>query len=322
MNIILYRFIGLFTAICSVFLLSIFPSQSYAKNNDKILVVATFSILQDIATEIGGDKVKVVSLIARKADAHTFEPSPKTVKQVSDAKLLISNGLGFETWLNRLLQASNFNGKHIVASTGVEPLRFDDGSHDMHDHQHEDDHKHHSHNHQGVDPHAWQSLKNGVVYANNIAMAMAEIDQENKQYYAEQAQKYIQKINEIDKQLRIDIDSIKPENRNVVTAHDAFAYFAKAYDVNFMSAAGISTQAEPSARDIASLIDLSAKLGKVAFFVEFGTNPRLIKQLANELNMPVGAQLYSDTLDDINHQAGSYLGMMLWNVEQLIKTLK
>lgn len=327
MNIVFYK-ISRLIIVAGILLAGFNASASNSSNtninatNSKVLVVATFSILQDMAIEIGGERVEVVSLIARKADAHTFEPSPKTVKQVSDARLLISNGLGFETWLNRLLQASNFNGLHLVASTGIKPLRFDDKHDDLHSHNHGDSHKHHNHNHQGVDPHAWQSLQNGVIYAKNIALALTEVDQSNADYYASRAEKYIQKIQKTDKQLQIDIDSIKPENRNVVTAHDAFAYFAKSYNVNFMSAAGISTQAEPSAQEIAKLIKLSSKLGKVAFFVEFGTNPRLIKQLAQELNMPVGAQLYSDTLDEASHQAGSYLGMLLWNVEQLVKNLK
>lgn len=312
------------------------PAAAKSSNGEPMLVVTTFSILEDMVLEIGGNKVQVVSLIARKADAHTFEPSPITVKKVSDVKLLVSNGLGFETWLSRLLQSSNFKGKHVVASSGINALSFstadhddhgaDENSHDIHqghdDNQEHNDNDHHGHVHNGLDPHAWQDVKNGIIYAQNIAKAMGEVDIANQDYYLERANIYIEKLSLAEKQIKEKINSITPENRNAVTAHDAFAYFAKAYDVNFMSAAGISTQAEPSAKEIAKLIQLSAGLSKVAFFVEFGTNPRMIKQLAKETGVTVGEHLYSDTLDDTDHSAGSYLGMMLWNANQLSKTLQ
>lgn len=291
-------------------------SDKASAGNNKMLVVTTFSILQDMAMKVGGDKVEVVSLIARKADAHTFEPSPKTVKEVVNAKLLISNGLGFETWLDRLLQSSSFNGKHVVASQGVQALSFKN-DHDENHHANHGDHIH-----QGLDPHAWQSIQNGIIYVQNIAQAMGEVDAVNKDYYLQRAEEYIKNLLFAEELIQNKINVVKPENRNAVTAHDAFAYFAKAYNVNFISVAGISTQAEPSAKELANLMQVVADLPKVAFFVEFGTNPRMIKQLAKEANLTVGDPLYSDTLDDANHGAGSYLGIMLWNADELSKNLK
>nr|WP_242697481.1 zinc ABC transporter substrate-binding protein [Bordetella petrii] len=313
-----------------------------ARAAEPMRVVATFSVLGDMAREIGGPDVDVATLVGPDGDAHEYEPTPQAARQVAGAAVLIENGLGFETWLPRLVKAAGFGGRAVVASQGIVPRKLaaqerepgHDHDHDHdHGHEHEHDHEHgheHGHGHDAaghhhhgdLDPHAWQSLANGAVYARNIAAGLAAADPEHAAAYRQRAQAYIARIDALDAQLRKTFAGIPAARRQVVTSHDAFGYFGDAYGVRFIAVAGFSTDAEPSAADMARIIEQVRREHVPAVFVENITSPALVRQIARETGARVGGTLYSDALAPPGKPAATYLGMFEWNARQLSAALQ
>ncbi len=324
-------------------------------------VVASFSILGDMVREIGGDHVQLDTLVGRNSDAHGYEPTPQDARKLGAARLLVVNGLGFESWLPRLQQASGFKGQVVEASHGIKVRAFDDEDDADHDHDHgagdshkgghdhghahdtghgkaqgkhapatqsaQDKHAHdhghgHDHDHGPDDPHAWQSLTNGAIYARNIATALAAADPANAGDYQKRADAYIARINALDARLRQDFGAIDASRRKLVTSHDAFGYFGDAYGVTFIPVSGLSTSAEPSAADLARIIKQVNSEKVSAVFLENISSPRLAQQIARETGAKLGGTLYSDALASESDPAGNYLGMFEWNARQLLDALR
>ncbi len=291
--------------------------------------VASFSILGDIVREVGGDDVQLTTLVGPDGDAHEYEPTPADAKKLSAAKVLFVNGLDFEVWLPRLVKASGFAGHTVVASQGVTPRKFaghDHGHDDKdHDHDHGSAHAHggeDGHHHGDADPHAWQNLANGVIYARNVADGLAAADPAHADAYRKRADAYIARLQAADAAVRKTFAAIPAQRRKVVTSHDAFGYFGDAYGVQFISAVGVSTAAEPAAGDVARIIE-QVKRDKVpAVFVENITSPRLVQQIARETGAKVGGTLYSDALSKPGQPGATYLEMFEWNVRQLAAALQ
>ena len=220
-------------------------------------VVASFSILGDIVREVGGDDIKLGTLVGPDGDAHEYEPTPGDARKLAAARILFVNGLDFEAWLPRLVKAAGFTGPTVVASKGVTPRKFAGHEHGKHDHGHGDkdhdhDHDHGAgeghHHHGDADPHAWQNLANGVTYARNVAEGLAAADPAHADAYRKRADAYIARLQAADTAARKAFAAIPAERRKVVTSHDAFGYFGDAYGVDFIAAMGVSTAAEPFAR--------------------------------------------------------------------------
>lgn len=287
-------------------------------------VVASFSILGDMVGQIGGDDIALTTIVGPNGDAHSFEPRPSDAKALAQAQLLVVNGLNFEGWLPRLEKASGFSGTEVVASKGIVARQLSEAETEGHE-----DGKGHAHGvghideaHPGeVDPHAWQSLSNGMVYASNIASALIKADPANAEDYRARAELYISEMKKLDEKIRQTLATIPADRRHVVTSHDAFGYFARDYGVQFISAMGISSDAEPSAKGLAMLINQVKATHSPAVFLENVTNPKLIQQIARETGAKVGGSLYSDALDQPDKPAGTYLGMFKWNAGQLIYAL-
>lgn len=286
-------------------LLIITPVYSFAA--DKIQVVTSFSILADICRNIGQDKIDVHTIIGFNSDAHAFEPAPTNVKQLAQADLLIYNGLDFEPWLGRLKQAAGFNAHELIASQGIELIK----------NQHQ-----HGHDHGKADPHAWQSLENGIIYAQNISTSLSQIDPENASFYRTNADKYIDQLRSLDNKIRSELAAIPNNDKVVLTTHDSFAYFAKSYGVQFIAITGVSSSEEPSARRIATIIQTIKEQHVAAIFLEKTINNSVLQQIARETGSSIGGDLYSDTLDANNHNADTYLAMFNWNSAQIIKAIK
>ena len=303
---------------------------------EPLKVVASFSILGDMVQEIGGETVSVTTLVGPDGDAHVYEPTPADASRIASADVLVVNGLDFETWLPRLMGAAGFNGIEVVASAGITPRAF--GDHDDHDddddhaadaHDHDDhDHDHgsaahggHDHDHGPNDPHAWQNLANGVIYARNIATALAAADPENAATYEANAAAYIATLEALDTEVKAAFAAIPADRRKVVTSHDAFGYFGDAYGVEFIAPNGVSTEAEASAADVARIIDQIRHDNIAAVFVENVSDTRLIEQIANETGAVVGEPLFSDALSGPDGPAPTYLDMFRWNTEQLAGAL-
>lgn len=292
--------------------------------------VASFSILGDIVHEVGGDDVQLTTLVGPDGDAHEYEPTPADAKKLAAAKVLFVNGLDFEAWLPRLVKASGFSGQTVVASKGVTARKFAGHGHDHgdkdHDHDHAPAHAHgeadHGHSHGDNDPHAWQNLANGVIYARNVADGLAAADPAHADAYRKRADAYIARIQAADASVRKTFAAIPAERRKVVTSHDAFGYFGDAYGVQFISAVGVSTAAEPAAGDVARIIEQVKREKVPAVFVENITSPRLVQQIARETGAKVGGTLYSDALSKPGQPGATYLEMFEWNVRQLAAALQ
>jgi len=313
--------------------LSLAAPVAAAPQDQPLRVVASFSVLGDMVSQIGGDFIQLTTIVGPGGDVHSFEPRPSDAKALSEAQLLIVNGLGFEGWLPRLVQASGFKGVEVVASRGIAPRALSPEEAAAHSDEHA--HKPGKNGGEGgqgngaqpaqagaVDPHAWQSLNNGIIYARNIASALIKADPAHAEGYRSRTEYYISEMKKLDAELRQVLQTIPEDKRKVVTSHDAFGYFARDYGVRFISALGISSDAEPSAKEIAGLIALIKQEGSPPVFLEKSTNSRLIKEVARQTGSQIGGTLYSDSLSAPDQPAGTYLGMIKWNAGQLLYALR
>jgi zinc/manganese transport system substrate-binding protein len=270
---------------------------------DKLNVVATFSILADLVKNVGGDRVEVKSLVGPNGDAHVYQPTPNDAKTLSDARLVFVNGLGFEGWMDRLVKASGTKAAMVTATKGVKPRKMEEGGHTE------------------ADPHAWQSVPNAKVYVTNIYDALVAADPAGKATYAANTSAYLARLDALDVQVKASVAAIPADRRKIITTHDAFGYFGAAYAVAFIAPQGVSTESEVSARDVAKIITQIKKQKIPAVFLENVTDERLLKRIADESGARVGGTLYSDALTDEKGPASTYLDMMRHNVKQLAEAL-
>ena len=276
---------------------------SAAPAQEKLRAVATFSILADFVKNVGGDRVDVQALVGPNADAHVYQPSPGDAKALADAKVIFTNGLGFEGWIARLIKASGTRAPMVVATKGMKPRKMDEDGHVE------------------TDPHAWQSVPNAKIYVANIRDALIAADPAGKSSYEANATTYLAKLAALDADVKAMIDKIPAERRRIITTHDAFGYFAAAYGVSFIAPQGVSTESEVSARDVAKIITQIRKQKIPAVFLENITDDRLLKRIGAEGGARVGGTLYSDALTDEQGPAPTYIDMMRHNAKQLADAL-
>ncbi|HJQ58471.1 MAG TPA: zinc ABC transporter substrate-binding protein, partial [Vineibacter sp.] len=243
-----------------------------AAAQSRLKVVASFSILGDMLREIGGDRIELRTLVGPDQDGHTYQPTPSDAKAVAEARILVINGLGFEGWIERLARSAPFKGTRIVASQGVAtPLRMAEGHSEPLSTR-----KTQKAPRSVPDPHCWQDLANGQLYVRAIAAALVTADAANAAYYEQRAADYASRLAALDDWVKQQIATVPPAKRKVITGHDAFSYFGRAYGVEFRAPTGISTDEEPSARDVAALIRQIRSEGIKAIFIENMSNPKLI----------------------------------------------
>lgn len=293
-----------------------------------IPVVASFSILGDLVSEVGGDRVAVTTLVGRDSDAHVFQPAPKDVKTVAAARVLVINGLGFDGWMDRLASTGGAGAGRIVveASKGLPTMPERGGAPDRraqgaatglapgHDHARPG----HGHDHGSIDPHAWQDPRNVVIYVRNIAAGLTRADPAGADGYAQRATAYTARLMELDGWITQRIGQVPAAKRKVITSHDAFGYFAARYGVTMVAVAGVSTNADAGARGMAEIIRLMRREKVKALFLENIANPLLVEQIARETGAQPGGRLYSDALSASDGPAPTYLGMMRHNVDVLV----
>ena len=279
-------------------------SAGPAPAQDKLKVVATFSILADLVQNVGGDRVEVSALVAPNGDAHVYAPTPADARTLGAAQVVVTNGLGFEGWIERLVKASGTKATMAVASKGVKPRRAES-----------------DHDHGGSDPHAWQSVANAKIYVANIRDALVKADGAGKTAYEANAGAYLAKLDALDNEVKTTIARIPADRRRIITTHDAFGYFKDAYGLDFIAPQGVSTESEASARDVARIISQIKKQKIPAVFLENVTDPRLLKRIGEESGAKMGGTLYSDALTDGNGPAPTYIDMMRHNVRQLATAL-
>jgi zinc/manganese transport system substrate-binding protein len=282
--------------------------HAFAQDAGRLNVVATFSILGDFAKNIGEDRVAVTTLVGPNSDTHVYTPTPSDAKKIADAKLVIVNGLGLEGWLPRLVKSSGSRAVTIVATKGIATRKIEDG----HDHDHGPG---------NADPHAWQSVINAKTYVANIRDALIAADPAGADAYKANTLSYLAKLDALDRDVREAVAKIPPERRSVISTHAAFGYFAAAYGIKFIAPQGVSTESEPSARDVAAIITQIKKQKIPAVFLENVSDPRLMRRIAAETGANIGGTLYSDSLTDEKGPAPTYIDMVRHNIKALTSAL-
>jgi zinc/manganese transport system substrate-binding protein len=303
-----------FLLTCSLALSISIPLAASAA--EPIAVAASFSILGDLVGVVGGQRVAVTALVGPDEDAHTFEPRPTDAKTILNAKLLVTNGLGFEPWAGKLAKAAGYKGDTVVASAGVKGLTLPTAKSN-------DKQKDHSgHSHGAMDPHAWQNPDNVAVYVRNIAAGLTRVDPAGAATYQTNADAYIKELQALDTWAQAQFAGLAPAQRKVITSHDAFGYLGARYKIQFLAPQGVNTDAEPSAKQVGQLIRQIQREKIRAVFVENMSDPRLMAQLSRDAGVTVGAALYSDALSRAGQPGATYLQMMRHNVGQIAAGMK
>lgn len=298
-------------------LLGLLVATPAVAQQQKLQVIASFSILADVVTQVGGERVDVHTLVPAMADAHVFQPTPSDARAVATADVLVANGLNFEPWLDRLVAASGFKGRRIVAAEGIAPLALRSD----HDHGHKHDHGK-SAKGRIDDPHLWHDLVRMQAYIDNIAKGLAAADPAHAETYRTRGAAYAAELRALDAWAASEIGQLPKEQRKVITQHDAFGYLAARYQIAFMAPQGVTTEAEASAEAVGRLIRQIKREKVQALFFENIANPRLIEQIAREAKVKVGGRLYSDALSPPGGEADRFAKMYRLNITRLIEAMK
>ncbi len=294
----------LFSAI-ALLLFNVLAAASPASAQQRLNVVATFSILGDFVRQVGGDRIDLTTLVGPGGDTHVYTPTPEDVRRVAAAKLVVVNGLGLEGWLQRLVKSAGEHASIVIASEGIvprNPPRAGEGV-------------------DAPDPHAWQAVSNAKIYVANIRAALIAADPSGADVYSANAASYLSRLDALDREVREAVRIIPEDRRRVISTHDAFGYFAVAYGIAFISPQGVSTESEVSAHDLAAIIR-QVRAGKItAIFLENMIDPRLARQIAAETGARVGGTLYSDSLTGEKGDAPTYIDMVRHNIKALTNAL-
>lgn len=281
-----------------------------------VSVVSSFSILGDVAKQIGGERVQVTSLVPADGDAHAYQLTGGDAKKISSANLILINGLGLESGdVVRAVQSSKV--PYAEATKGITPIR-----HEEHDDEHEDhDHAGHEHHHHEIDPHVWNDPVLMQKYAANVATALIKVDPAGAQYYQKRFKNYSTELTRLDQFARQQFSKIPKQKRKILTGHDAFSYLSKRYDIEFIAPQGVSTETQPSAKTVAAIIRQIKREGVKAVFTENIKDGRMVQRIAQETGAKVGGKLYSDALSK-DAQARTYADMFRYNVRSMSDAMK
>ena len=275
-------------------------------------VVASFSILGDVAQQIGGERVAVQSLVGANQDAHAYNLTSSDIKKIREARLVLLNGLGLEkAELQRAVKQSKVASAEATA--GIKPLAADE-----HHDEHGDDH---DHDHGEFDPHGWNDPVLMQRYAANVAIALIKADPAGSRYYQQRFKDYQNVLNQLNNYANQQFGAVAPAKRKVLTGHDSFAYLGKRYQVKFISPQGVSSEAEPSARQIAAIMRQIKAENVKAVFTENIKDGRMIARIAKETGVKVSGGLYADALSS-GPPPGTDADMFRYNVRVVTPAMK
>lgn len=267
------------------------------------LVVASASIFADMAENIAGGEVRVEMVVPIGGDPHIFEPTPESVRLVSKADLILINGLTFEGWMNELIANSGTKAKTVIITNGIGTIESEEYEN-------------------SADPHAWMTANNGITYVKNIRDALIALDPFNRKTYEFNAGVYLQQLEDLDREIFRLIETIPEKQRVLITSHDAFRYFGRYYGIRVEAALGTSTDADVQTDDVNRLTTIIRETGVPAIFVESTINPKLIRQIAEDTDVIIGGSLYADSLGEPDTEAGTYEGMLTFNVATIVGALR
>lgn len=297
----------IFTYFLMAFLWSV--GSATAVESTPLKVVTTFSILDDLVRQVGGDKIEVTSIVGPNSDTHVFEPTPRDLQNLTHADLIFMNGLFFEGWMDRLIDPTEVGKRVFIVSKHIKPR--------THEHQNCT----HSTHPDAIDPHAWHAIPNAISYIHEIEQALSDRCPEHKDFFHTNAVRYSDKLSQLHTQLRKAFAQVPLEKRVAVTTHDGFGYLGDTYGIRFMSPLGLSTETEASAKSLAQVIEEIRDLKVTMVFVENITSNRLMQQLCEETGASLGPILYSDALSEASGPASTYVDMMIHNTDILLKSM-
>jgi ABC-type Zn uptake system ZnuABC Zn-binding protein ZnuA len=266
------------------------------------LVVTSASIFADMAENIAGGEVQIKTVVPIGGDPHIYEPTPADVRLVAKADLVLVNGLTFEGWMNELIANSGTRAKTVTITKGIKTIESEEHVN-------------------STDPHAWMTANNGLTYVRNIRDALIELDPFNRRVYEFNAGVYLQQLEDLDREVFRLVETIPKEQRVLITSHDAFRYFGRYYGIQVEAALGTSTDAEVKTDDVNRLTNIIRDSGVPAIFVESTINPKLIRQIAEDTDVIIGGSLYADSLGEKDTEAGTYEGMIKFNVKTIVGAL-
>lgn len=273
--------------------------------SDKLRVVTTINILGDLIGKVGGGRVEVFSILPVGGDPHLYQPAPADLITISKADAVLYNGLTLELWLEELIENAGGERPAYMLTDGLAPLHQESGAWAGH-----------------PDPHMWMDPGRAVRYVSNIRDALTELDPAGEEEYAGNAATYIRDLEELDSWMRGELEQVPEACRKLVTTHDAYRYFGEAFGFGIIGTIwGISTDEEPSAKDIADLVGQIRDAGVPAVFIETTVNPKLLQQVADEAGVRIGGTLYGDSLGGPGSGAEDYLGMMRHNTRSIVSGL-
>ena len=283
-----------------IFIITVLSSS--LQSQEQLNIVASASMLQDIASRVIGSDQDIKMIVPIGGDPHLHEPTPSNARLVAGADLILINGLTFEGWINELIDNSGTTGKVLTVTKGVDVL----GSQVYKN---------------STDPHAWMDASNAIIYARNVRDAMIELDPANQDKYNLNYSEYEKELHELDEEITAAIKTIPEERRILITSHDAFQYFGRRYGIQLEAIMGISTEAEAQTADIIRVNKVIKERKVPAVFIESTINPKMVQQMAKDNNVKVGGSLYADSLGDKDSPAATYVEMLRYNTRTIVAAL-
>lgn len=265
-------------------------------------VVATASMISDMAQVIAGDALKVECIVPIGGDPHTYEPTPADASQINKADLILKNGLTFEGWINELIETSGTKGAVVTVTRGVKAIESLDYQN-------------------ATDPHAWMDVRNGLIYIENIFQALVRLRPDLKPTFEKNYLAYRKELTDLHEWIKSQIQTIPKLNRVLITSHDAFQYYGQAYDLQLESVLGTSTDAQAQTSDIINLNTVIRETGIPAIFVESTINPKQINGIAKDNDIIIGGSLFADSIGDEDTDANSYADMLRHNTREIVAGL-
>ncbi len=281
------------------------PAPDAESEGDRPRVVSTSTIIADFAEDIGADEIRHEGILEPGADPHVYEPVPADSQALENADLILYNGYNLEPALIRLIDAAGEDAKKLAVGEVVEPLDYD---------------------YEGQivpDPHVWGDVERAIEMVNGIRDALIEISPEDREIFTANAKQLTEELQQLDSWIEAQIQTIPESQRQLVTTHDAFQYYARAYGLEITGTLiGISTEEQPSAQTMKRLVERVKAVSVPTIFAETTLNPQLIKTVAQEAGVKFSdRELYSDSIGAPGSEGDSYLNMMVWNTRAIVDGL-
>lgn len=283
-----------------IVLISTFIIPTKAQN--KLKVISSCSIFEDMARNIGGDLIELQSIVPIGGDPHLHSPTPRDARIVQGADLILINGLTFEGWIKELIDNSGTKGETVLITKGVTPIVSQIYA-------------------DSADPHAWMNAENGLIYIKNISDAFIKADPANSDQYTGNYNQYKAKITQAHQDIKAEIAKVPASKRVLITSHDAFSYFGNEYGLQVEPIIGVSTEADVQTSDMIRVAKTIKEKQVPAVFVESTINPKILQQIAKDNDVKIGGELYADSLGEAGSEGATYIGMLVHNAKTIAKGL-